>query len=197
MLCWLTSTGTLQRTWRTFLEQENYVWALRQEEIGEVLETHTMPSGKHVRILFLLLGLAFPHIGVCLMWFSFLFFYFILLKREREHGDGGWHRERERESEANSILSTEPHLGLHPMALRSRPELKPRVGHLTDFATQAPLMWFTCKIMFSAHGIGYLSYSVPFLFFLPAEQSPGLPQSRACNLTPPIKSWDPKSYPLV
>lgn len=37
-------------------------------------------------------------------------------------------------------LSAEPDAGLHLMPLRSWPEQKPRVGHSTDWATQAPLV---------------------------------------------------------
>ena len=46
--------------------------------------------------------------------------------REREHKRER-QRERERESEADSMLSTEPDIGLNVMTLRSQPELKPRV----------------------------------------------------------------------
>jgi len=47
-------------------------------------------------------------------------------------------RERERETLADSVLSAEPGMGLDLGILRSGPELKPRVRHLTDFATQPP-----------------------------------------------------------
>jgi len=52
-------------------------------------------------------------------------------EKEREHKQEG-KREREGESQANSVLSTEPSVGLNLMTLGSRPELKPRVGCLTD-----------------------------------------------------------------
>ena len=40
-------------------------------------------------------------------------------------------KERERESEADSEMSTKPDAGLHPITMRSQPEMKPRVGCLT------------------------------------------------------------------
>ena len=52
-------------------------------------------------------------------------------------------RERETESQADSVLSLEPSVGLNPRSLRSRPELKSKVGHLTEQITQAPFKYFT------------------------------------------------------
>ena len=40
--------------------------------------------------------------------------------------------QRERESQADSMLSVKPSAGLNLMTLRSQPELKPRLGRLTD-----------------------------------------------------------------
>ena len=40
--------------------------------------------------------------------------------------------QRERESQAGFTLSAEPDAGLDPTTLRSRPELKSRVGYSTD-----------------------------------------------------------------
>jgi len=48
---------------------------------------------------------------------------------------GGADEERERESQADAI---QPNAGLDPTTMRSRPEPKPRVGHLTDCTTQVP-----------------------------------------------------------
>lgn len=48
---------------------------------------------------------------------------------------GEEHREREN-PQADFLLTSEPHLGLGPRTVRSWPEQKPRVGHLT---VQAPL----------------------------------------------------------
>ena len=73
---------------------------------------------------------------------AFIFNHFIkiyLFKRERKEG-----REGERESKADSPLSTEHHLGLDPMTLRSRPKLKLRVGHSTNWVNQASLDIFLC-----------------------------------------------------
>jgi len=47
-------------------------------------------------------------------------------------------RERERQSEVDSTLSAEPDVGLDPMTLRSKSELKPRFGCSIDCATQMP-----------------------------------------------------------
>ena len=44
-------------------------------------------------------------------------------------------KEREREMQADSRLSAELHFGLDLMTLRSKAELKPRVGHSTSYAT--------------------------------------------------------------
>ena len=54
------------------------------------------------------------------------------------HAWAGRGRERERDPQADSLLSAEPHTGLHPRALRSWPEPEPRIGCSTNWATQAP-----------------------------------------------------------
>jgi len=53
---------------------------------------------------------------------------------EHEQTEGG-----EAEGQADSTLSTEPNAGLDSRIPRPWPEPKSRVGHLTDWATQAPL----------------------------------------------------------
>ena len=58
-------------------------------------------------------------------------------KRQRER-----ERERERESQADSPLSVDSNAGFNPRTIRSRLELKPRVGHLPDCAIQAPIKFF-------------------------------------------------------
>ena len=58
-----------------------------------------------------------------------LIFKGFIYQRKRA-GEGG-ERESERETKADSALSTEPHMQLHLTILRSPPELKPRVRHLT------------------------------------------------------------------
>lgn len=73
--------------------------------------------------------------------FAFLIFFFNL-QRERAsvrqwEGQQG---EREKESEADSKLSMEPKTGLNSTIQRSRPEQKPRLRGLTDWATQPPLV---------------------------------------------------------
>ena len=89
---------------------------------------------------------------ICCRWF--LFFKFILREREREREHAHAHmctqaseREsgRDGESQAGSVLSAvsaELDVGLEVMMLRSWRELKPRVGCLTSWATQAPLLPF-------------------------------------------------------
>ena len=47
--------------------------------------------------------------------------------------------EGERETQADSTMSSEPNKAFDLTMLRSGPELKPRVGHSTDYATQVPL----------------------------------------------------------
>ena len=51
---------------------------------------------------------------------------------------GGRVVERETDSPEDSMLSTEPYMRLYPTTLRWWPEPKPRIGHLTDWATQVP-----------------------------------------------------------
>ena len=70
------------------------------------------------------------------------FFKFIYFERERKReragkGQGG---KREREAQAGSALSPQsPICGSNSRTVRSWPEPKPRVGHLTNWATQVPL----------------------------------------------------------
>lgn len=72
--------------------------------------------------------------------FTYASFFKDLFIREsmhvEEHGDGG--AEGDGESVA-STLGVEPCRGLDPMTLRFQNEQKPRVRHLTDCTTQAPL----------------------------------------------------------
>lgn len=58
--------------------------------------------------------------------------------KERGKGVGAGHRKRKRKNQANSTLSVDPDVGLDLTTLEVRPELKPRVRHLNDFASQAP-----------------------------------------------------------
>ena len=46
--------------------------------------------------------------------------------------DGQREREREREPQVDSMLGIEPNTGLNLMTMRSLPEPKPKVGHVTD-----------------------------------------------------------------
>jgi len=62
---------------------------------------------------------------VCL--FIYLYFFGVGGKAEEERG-----------SQADSLLSTEPEVGLSLTTLRSWSELKSGIGYLTDWATQVP-----------------------------------------------------------
>ena len=59
-------------------------------------------------------------------------------EKEREWAGEG-QRKGEKGYQAGPIVSIEPDLGLDPTNVRSWPELKSRVRHLTDWATQVPL----------------------------------------------------------
>ena len=64
-----------------------------------------------------------------------------MLEKKRSHEQGGGCGEGEdekRESPADSPLSAEPEAGLNLTTLRSGPEPKSRVRHLTGCITQAP-----------------------------------------------------------
>lgn len=73
-----------------------------------------------------------------------------------------------------SAPSVEPNVRLGLMTLRSRPELRLRVGHLTDQATQALYLrsHFSCSIAQGTHGIlvSIILYILGFLKFLNALQ---------------------------
>ena len=64
-------------------------------------------------------------------------FFFFKFQRESVSGREG-QRKRERESQSDSTLSMEPDAVFHLVTLGSWPEPKSRVGHSTDWATQAP-----------------------------------------------------------
>ena len=70
--------------------------------------------------------------------------YFFLKICIFEMGEGA-EREGEREPQADSTVSTEPDTGLSLMTLRSWPEPKSRVSHLTNWATQASALTAICK----------------------------------------------------
>ena len=64
--------------------------------------------------------------------------------------------ERERETLKQTAVSREPDAGLDLMILRSRFELKPRVGLLTDCANLAPLHFY----LYSKHNTNNLHMDV-------------------------------------
>ena len=87
-------------------------------------------------------------------------FIYLFWERERER-EREAEREGERESQAGSTVSSEPDTGLHPMIMRSWPELKSRVRCLTDWATQAFILYGN---VFQApnHSLLYTNPSVIF-----------------------------------
>ena len=70
--------------------------------------------------------------------FFFLKDFIYLREKEREsaHRGGRRDRGREGESQAHSMLIAEPDMWLDPRTLRSEPELKSRVGRLTNWVPQ-------------------------------------------------------------
>ena len=78
-----------------------------------------------------------------------VFFFKILSIWEKEWE---WEHTQEqgkgRGKQADSPLSMGSHAKLDPRTLRSWPELKSRVRHLTDWATQEPLKWLILKCKF-------------------------------------------------
>ena len=76
-----------------------------------------------------------------LSWGSSLFLSLFILRRRESTGER--QREGERESQAVSVLTAwSPTQGSNPWTMRSWPEPKPRVGPLTNWATQEPLFFF-------------------------------------------------------
>ena len=79
---------------------------------------------------------------VCMYVCIYVCMYFqCLLIFERARGWAGeGQREKDRESQAGSALSAQNHVwGSNWQTMKSWPELKSRIGCLTDWATQAPL----------------------------------------------------------
>ena len=96
---------------------------------------------------------------------------------EREGGraeEVGGGRVRWRESQTDSLLSTEPVVGLDPMTLRSWPEQKSRVIPPTNQATQEPhnrsififlnihTIWIFCLSSFPIFGPGQCIGATPY-----------------------------------
>ena len=69
--------------------------------------------------------------GLSLPFFKILFIHCRERERAHVHKSREAQRKKEKESEADSLLSTDPDAGLNPITLRSRPEPKSTVGHLT------------------------------------------------------------------
>ena len=75
-------------------------------------------------------------------FFFFFFFKFVFYLFWERVSQGGAEREADRIPSRLCTPSTEPDRGLDLPTVRSWPELKSRVGHSTDWATQAPLYWY-------------------------------------------------------
>ena len=75
-------------------------------------------------------------------------------------------RKRERAPQADSALSTEPHVGFHLKILRSWSQPKPRVGCLTDYATQAHLKVKILLMHLSLPNYTYIYLYILLLYFL-------------------------------
>ena len=92
------------------------------------------------------------------------FIYLFLRKRERERSERTWvgdgQREGERIPSRLLTVTTEPDAGSNSRTMRSWPELKPRVRHLTSCTTQVP----QCCI-FKKKTVVYNNFC--FLNFLP------------------------------
>ena len=110
--------------------------------------------------------------------FIYLFVYLFIYLRERARA-GGW-AEGERESQADSALSRDPDVGLGPTTLRSRPELKPRVRHVTDWAPRhSKAVWFY-MLMQQRHAQIYLGTQKIHLNVMPVLKKNDLKMS--CSL---------------
>lgn len=91
----------------------------------------------------LVLGILFSIYCICFQFFSFFKrLIYLLFERDRESKHAvGKEGQRER-SPSRFPLNTDPDMGLNPITLGSQPDLKSRVGHVTNLATQV-LLFFT------------------------------------------------------
>ena len=82
--------------------------------------------------------------------------YLFILEREGERAREQEEGQRERKSQADSLLSKEPDARLDLTTLRSRPELKSRVGHSTNEAIQTlQHSTFISYVIFCGQGRSY------------------------------------------
>ena len=99
-------------------------------------------------------------------------------------------RQRERESQAGSMPSTEPNMGLDLMTLRSWPELKSRVGHLTKWATQARTLFLLGTVLAGCRFLGAYPFLLgcPVCSLISTRRSPLWPFfiSEASTVIPPL-----------
>ena len=81
------------------------------------------------------------HQGLTLFPYAFFFFKFMYFERETERaGAEERQREKERENPKLALSVRSPMWGLNSQTVRSRPEPRPRVRCLTDWATPVSLV---------------------------------------------------------
>ena len=115
----------------------------------------------------------------------FFFNVYLCVLRERKH-TSEWGRgqkgEGERESQTGSTFSAEPDVRLNLTTMRSCPEPKSRVGHLTDWVTQAPTgtysKYFIFIILFNP-----CNNSMKYCHYFPDEETEAYRGSVPCFTT--------------
>ena len=80
--------------------------------------------------------------------------------------EGGAERETERIPSKLRTVSTEPDVGLKPTNMRSRPELKSRVGHSANRATNVPQNYFSFEMHILPPNIGHNLQNYCCAFFV-------------------------------
>ena len=84
----------------------------------------------------------FYFLSLSLSFFKILFIYLFMRDRERGYEQGEGQKEKDKILKKTPPLCAEPHLDLDSTTLRSCPEPKSRVGHLTNCSTQTPLIFY-------------------------------------------------------
>ena len=94
------------------------------------------------------LFMKFVHLSIVMCLYLILFW-----EGEKAGGRGMGRGQRERENQADSKPSVEPNTGLQFMTLRSWPELKPRIGCLTEPTRHPFLLIFNCLSYIRHNGL--------------------------------------------
>ena len=99
-----------------------------------------MPLNSSWNIVLIVLSVRLSGMSISLnIFFFFLVYLYLFWELESKQGRG---RDREREFQAGSMMSAQSLMqGSSPRTVRSLPELKLRVGRLTDWGIQAPHHW--------------------------------------------------------